>query len=253
MPEGAEYDGVKAAELKARLGIPRVDVYDSISSTMDAAHASAEAGAPAGTLIIADRQTAGRGRAGRRWTSAAGAGLWLTLVERPTDPKALDVLSLRLGIKLAPVLDGYADGQRVEIKWPNDLYVGGGKLAGILAEARWQDERPSWVAIGLGLNVVAPQEVLGAVGLRSGVQRVELLTAIVPALRAAARQRGALTEAELEEYAHRDMARGHTCREPAVGTVAGISPSGELLVRCGEAVGAYRSGSLVMGPPGLNL
>ena len=58
--------------------------------------------------------------------------------------------------------------------------------------------------------------------------------------------RGALTEAELEEYALRDLAKGHTCREPAVGTVAGISPSGELLVRCGEAVGAYRSGSLVM-------
>jgi BirA family biotin operon repressor/biotin-[acetyl-CoA-carboxylase] ligase len=246
VPEGPEYDGLQAAELKARLGLPRVDVYDSISSTMDAAHAAAEAGAPAGTLIIADRQTAGRGRAGRRWASSAGAGLYLTLIERPTDPKALDVLSLRLGIRLAPVLDGFADGQRVEIKWPNDLYIGTGKLAGILSEARWQDERPSWVAIGLGINVIAPPEVPGAVGLREGVHRAELLAAVVPALRAAARQKGALTESELEEYAMRDMARGHTCREPAVGTVAGISPSGELLVRCGEAVGAYRSGSLVM-------
>jgi hypothetical protein len=72
------------------------------------------------------------------------------------------------------------------------------------------------------------------------------LLAIMPALRTAVRQRGALTETELEEYALRDMARGHTCREPAVGTVAGISSSGELLVRSGEAVGAYRSGSLVM-------
>jgi BirA family biotin operon repressor/biotin-[acetyl-CoA-carboxylase] ligase len=212
---------------------------------MDAAHSAADAGAPAGTLIIAERQTAGRGRAGRRWASAAGAGLWLTLIERPTDPKALDVLSLRLGIRLAPVLDALA-GQRVEIKWPNDLYVGGRKLAGILAEARWQDERPSWVAIGLGINVQVPVEVPDAAGLTEGVSRAELLLAVMPALRAATRQRGALTESELEEYAIRDMARGHTCREPAVGTVAGISPSGELLVRSGEAVGAYRSGSLVM-------
>ena len=245
MPEVAEYDGVKVAELKARLGLPQVGVYESIPSTMDAAHAAAEAGAPAGTLIIADRQTAGRGRVGRRWASGAGAGLWLTLIERPTDPKALDVLSLRLGIRLAPVLDAFA-GRRVEIKWPNDLYVGGGKLAGILSEARWQDERPSWVAIGLGINVQVPAEIPDAAGIAANVSRAELLLAIMPALRAAARQRGALTEAELEEYAMRDMARGRTCREPAVGTVAGISPSGELLVRCGEAVGAYRSGSLVM-------
>jgi BirA family biotin operon repressor/biotin-[acetyl-CoA-carboxylase] ligase len=234
-----------AAELKAKLGVPRIDIYDSIGSTMDAAHAAAEAGAPAGTLIIADRQTAGRGRGGRRWASASGAGLWMTLIERPTDPKALDVLSLRLGIHLAPVLDALT-GRHVEIKWPNDLYVGGGKLAGILSEARWQDERPSWVAIGLGINVQVPAEIPDAAGLQPHVTRTELLLAIMPALRAAVRQRGALTEAELEEYALRDLAKGHTCREPAVGTVAGISPSGELLVRCGEAVGAYRSGSLVM-------
>jgi len=244
-PEATTYDGMTAAELKAKLGVPRIDIYDSIGSTMDAAHAAAEAGAPAGTLIIADRQTAGRGRGGRRWASASGAGLWLTLIERPTDPKALDVLSLRLGIHLAPVLDVFT-GRHVEIKWPNDLYVGGGKLAGILSEARWQDERPSWVAIGLGINVQVPAEIPDAAGLQPHASRADLLLGIMPALRAAVRQRGALTEAELEEYAHRDMARGHTCREPAVGTVAGISPSGELLVRSGEAVGAYRSGSLVM-------
>jgi BirA family biotin operon repressor/biotin-[acetyl-CoA-carboxylase] ligase len=171
--------------------------------------------------------------------------LWLTLIERPSDPQALDVLSLRLGLRLARVLDAQA-GARVDIKWPNDLYVAGGKLAGILTEARWQDERPAWVAIGLGINVRAPVEIPDAAGLKDGVGRAELLLAVVPALRAAARERGALTEEELAEYARRDMARGQPCREPAVGTVAGISPSGELLVRCGAAVGAYRSGSLIM-------
>ena len=169
----------------------------------------------------------------------------MTLIERPSDPQALDVLSLRLGLRLARILDGFA-GDRVEIKWPNDLYLLGGKLAGILTEARWQDERPAWVAIGIGINVRPPPDVPGAAGLPDGVNRAQLLLAALPALRAAARERGALTEAELHAYAERDMARGHACREPAVGTVAGISPSGELLVRSGEAVGAYRSGSLVM-------
>jgi hypothetical protein len=73
-----------------------------------------------------------------------------------------------------------------------------------------------------------------------------MLTAVLPAVRAAASAAGGLTDTELAEYAVRDLARGQVCREPAVGTVAGISSSGELLVRSGAAVGAYRSGSLVM-------
>jgi BirA family transcriptional regulator, biotin operon repressor / biotin---[acetyl-CoA-carboxylase] ligase len=242
---GVAYDGASESELAARLKLPRIDIYDSVGSTMDAAHAAAEAGAPAGTLIVADRQTAGRGRGGRRWASEAGAGLWLTLIERPSDPRALDVLSLRLGLHLARVLDAFT-ATPVEIKWPNDLYVGIKKLAGILTEARWQDERPAWVAIGFGLNVRAPAEVPNAAGLRPGTNRGDVLATIVPALRAAANERGALSDAELAEYNERDMARGQPCSEPAVGTVAGISASGELLVRCGTAVGAYRSGSLVM-------
>ena len=68
------------------------------------ARAAAE-GAPAGTLVVADAQTAGRGRSGRTWTSERGAGVWLTLIERPRDVDALDVLSLRVGLALAPALD----------------------------------------------------------------------------------------------------------------------------------------------------
>ncbi len=242
------YEGMTAAELEARLALPRVDVYDSVGSTMDAAHSAAEAGAPAGTLIVADRQTVGRGRAGRRWSSSAGAGLWLTMVERPDDAAALDVLSLRLGLQLARVLDGFA-GETVRIKWPNDLHVAGGKLVGILTEARWHDERPAWAAIGIGINVRVPADVDGAAGLPDGTNRLDVLLAVVPRLREAALARGALTADELAEYALRDLAIGQPCREPAIGTVAGISSSGELLVRSGAAVGAYRSGSLVMVSP----
>jgi BirA family transcriptional regulator, biotin operon repressor / biotin---[acetyl-CoA-carboxylase] ligase len=244
------YEGATAETLAARLGAPRVDVYESLTSTMDLAHAAAEAGAPAGTLIVADRQTAGRGRHGRRWTAAPGAGVWLTMIERPTNAAALDVLTLRLGLHAARVLDQYLDAP-AQLKWPNDVYANGGKLAGILVEARWQDERPAWVAIGIGVNVKLPVDVYGAAAVRSGTSRLELLTALVPTIQAAVRAEGALGEEEMAEYASRDAARGRPCREPVVGTVVGISPSGELLVRSGGVVGAYRSGSLVIAtPPG---
>src|SRR5208282_2292178 len=67
------YNGLGADALALRLGLPRVVLYDEITSTMDVAHALASEGAPAGTLVIADRQTAGRGRGGRAWVSPAGA------------------------------------------------------------------------------------------------------------------------------------------------------------------------------------
>ena len=125
-----------------------------MSSTLDVAHAIA-ATAPAGTLIIADQQTAGRGTQGRRWTSSPGAGIWLALIERVADPRALEVLALRCGLYAAESLDGLASGS-IGVKWPNDLYVGGRKLAGILIEIRWRGAVAEWVAIGFGLNVLAP-------------------------------------------------------------------------------------------------
>lgn len=244
------YDGVTAADLLGRLegAASRVDVYESVGSTMDLAHAAAEEGAPAGTLILADRQTAGRGRHGRRWTAASGAGVWLTMIERPTNAAALDVLTLRLGLEAARVLDRYLDAP-ARLKWPNDVYSGAGKLAGVLVEARWQDERPAWVAIGLGVNVRPPADVTGTAAVRPGTSRVALLADLVRGIRSAALAEGGLQADEMAEFAARDLARGQPCREPVVGTVVGISASGELLVRSGGVVGAYRSGSLVIATP----
>src|SRR5215207_5822827 len=118
------------------LDLPRIALFDSVSSTLDVAHSIA-ATAPAGTLILADEQTSGRGTQGRRWTSSAGAGVWLTLIERPTDLRALDVLSLRCGLYAAEGLDGLAAGG-IAVKWPNDLFVENRKLAGVLIETRWR-------------------------------------------------------------------------------------------------------------------
>jgi BirA family transcriptional regulator, biotin operon repressor / biotin---[acetyl-CoA-carboxylase] ligase len=237
--------------LAERLGVPRVLAFDSVSSTLDVAHALAAQAAPAGTLIIADAQTSGRGRQGRSWRSASRAGVWLTILERPADVAALDVLSLRVGIEVAPALDGFAEST-VRLKWPNDLYVGAQKLAGVLIEARWRESTPEWVAIGVGINVRAPANEPAAIGLGGGVSRLDVLSAVVPAIRRAASRTGGLMAAELDAFAARDMAAGRECVEPVAGRVKGIDRGGALLVEIASggsgdaAVTAVRAGSLVL-------
>lgn len=212
---------------------------------MDAAHALGEAGAPAGTLVLADEQTAGRGRKGSTWLAEPARGIWLTLLDRPADAAALEVLSLRVGLAAARALDAFAAAP-VQVKWPNDLFAGGGKLAGVLIEARWRAQRPDWVAIGLGINVRPPRDFPAAAGLRTAVSRIDVLASIVPALRAAASRRGALDAGELGEYAERDYASGRRCLTPARGIVAGVTPVGELAVRTADGIEHYRAGSLVL-------
>jgi BirA family transcriptional regulator, biotin operon repressor / biotin---[acetyl-CoA-carboxylase] ligase len=238
------YDGEPAGSISARLAVPAVHVYASVGSTMDVAHALAAEGAPAGTLIVADEQTAGRGRQGTTWQSASGDGLCMTLLERPRDASGLAVLSLRVGLAAARALDAFAAG--VRMKWPNDLFVGAGKVAGVLVEARWRGRRPDWVAIGLGVNVRRPRTVPRAAGLRDGVSRIAVLQALVPAIRRAASVCGPLDERELGEYAARDLAAGRRCVAPGRGVVVGVTADGRLRVRGDAGVEDYRGGSLVL-------
>lgn len=240
-----EYDGESAAILARRLALPRVVLYRRLGSTMDIAHALGERGAPAGTLVLAEEQTAGRGRQGRSWRSAAGHGIWLTMLERPANPAGLEVLSLRVGLAVARVLDRHAP-MPVGVKWPNDLFVGEGKLAGVLVEARWRGPRLDWVAIGLGVNVVAPPDVPEAAGLRADTSRLEVLAALVPTVRAAAAGGGALDSRELREFEARDHARGRRCAAPSAGLVLGVTPKGELAVATASGVRYHRTGALVL-------
>jgi len=243
----ARYDGLGAAELAALLDVPRVELFASATSTLDIANAIGPS-APAGTLVLADEQTAGRGRLGRSWTSERGAGIWLTLVERPEDPLALEVLSLRCGLYAAEALDALAVA-RIGVKWPNDLYVRGRKLAGVLIETRWRGTSPEWVSIGFGLNVAQPM-IDTAIGLASGTTRRDALIRLVPALRRAALTTGLLTEEELARWAARDVARGRVVETPTAGMVAGISARGELLVRGTDDIEtAHRSGTLTFAEP----
>ena len=170
------------------------------------------------------------------------------MIERPADTSGLGVLSLRVGLAAAQALDRFAS-EPIRLKWPNDLYTDSGKLGGVLVEARWREQAVEWVAIGLGVNVKAPANLEGASGLEAGIERLEVLAELVPALRAATDASGPLSADEREEFNARDLARGKACIEPAVGRVAGITPTGELLVALADSVVPFRSGSLVLRDP----
>lgn len=236
-------DGLDADALAAAMSMPRVVLMPSVASTMDEAHRLAADGAPGGTLIIADEQTAGRGRGGKRWASVQHLGLWMTLLERPSTPSGLDVLSLRIGLHVAPVLELFSAAS-VQIKWPNDLYIGSRKVGGVLVEARWREQKAEWVAIGIGVNIISPAEVDTAVGLLPGTRRSVLALALAPALRTAAAARGPLTAAELTEFDRRDYARNRQCLKPAVGVATGITSDGALIITGEHGIAHYRAGSL---------
>ena len=224
------YDGLDAPALAARLGVPRLELYAAVASTQDVAHALAEAGAPDGTVVLADAQTGGRGRAGRAWASPPGSGVWLTVVTRPHDLAAFEVLALRVGLMLAEALASYAHGP-LGVKWPNDLLVGGRKLAGILVEARWRDGRPEWAAVGVGVNVRPPSSFEGAAALRADASRLDALVATVGAVCTAAAAWGGLDADELRALTARDVVRGRRVSAPVAGVAAGVAANGALLVR----------------------
>ena len=238
------YDGMTGDALAGSLSLPRVVVLDEVTTTMDVASELAESGAPAGTMVIADALVAGRGRGGRRWESPRGDGIWLTLVERLNETDALDVLSLRIGLRAAKALDRFAM-MTVGLKWPNDIYLDGKKLGGMLVETRWRGQRPEWTTIGIGINVRHAGHP-GAAALGPDVSRLEVLGELVPLVRAAASARGRLTSRELTDFAARDVAVGRACREPQVGRVAGIASDGALLIETGYGIKRVVEGSLVL-------
>lgn len=124
-------------------------------STNARARELAEAGAPHGTVVTAAEQTAGRGRQGRTWTAPAGKALLYSAVLRPLDERHL-LLPLSVPIAVCEAAEELEPGIECRIKWPNDIWVNGRKLAGVLIEAKPQDH---WAVIGVGLNLsITPSE-----------------------------------------------------------------------------------------------
>jgi len=125
----------------------RILWHPETSSTNDVAAVFAERGADEGLVVVADYQSAGRGRLGRAWISPPGAGLYVSIVLRPT-ARALPLLTIAAGVAVAEAV-AVATGLDLQLKWPNDVHIGGRKLAGILAEGAAQH-----VVLGIGINVL---------------------------------------------------------------------------------------------------
>lgn len=132
--------------------IRSIEVHDVVTSTNDALKEQARRGAPEGTVVLATRQTAGRGRMGRTWESPSGS-LYLSVLLRPQGvaPSRLGLLPLAAGVAVA---EGLGDlGLEVQLKWPNDVWVQERKVAGLLAEAASGPAGVENIVLGIGINV----------------------------------------------------------------------------------------------------
>jgi BirA family transcriptional regulator, biotin operon repressor / biotin---[acetyl-CoA-carboxylase] ligase len=143
----------------AGLPIPELRYYNSINSTNNEALQWAEKGAPDGALVLADAQTAGRGRMDRRWVTHPGAALAFSLILRPT-PAEAEALGLFSPLGALAVAAALAEGYDLpsQVKWPNDVLLNRRKVCGILVEAVWLGSQAQNVVIGIGVNV-APEAV----------------------------------------------------------------------------------------------
>lgn len=242
----------------------RVLWYPQTASTNDIAAQLAESGADEGTLVVADHQTAGRGRMGRTWVSPPGVGLYASVVLRP-EAHVVPLLTLAAGVAVAEGIEA-ATGLRAQVKWPNDVVVGGRagigaarKLAGLLAEGGTAPEGDAWVVLGVGINVLPgaypPEIAARATSLEAelgraidrGVVLAECLASLSSRYRdlrdaraadvvAAWRMRAASTFGRRVEWDH-DGRVQH-------GTAQDVDPSGALLVATDEGVQRIISGEV---------
>jgi BirA family transcriptional regulator, biotin operon repressor / biotin---[acetyl-CoA-carboxylase] ligase len=204
------------------IGHPRVH-FRVTDSTNERARALAAAGAPHGTLVTADEQSAGRGRQGRAWTAPPKSAVLMSVVLRELS----DTLPLAAAVAVCEALPVEA-----RIKWPNDVWIDGRKVAGILVEARPQE---GWAVLGIGLNVATEQfpAELNATSLRLtglSLTRAETLAALLGSLEAWLPRS---TDEVLAAWRSRDALLGRTVRwadGSQEGVAAGVDDSGALIV-----------------------
>ena len=253
------------ARVRGRLGRP-VRFFGVIGSTNDEALRWAHLGAPEGALVVADHQTAGRGRRERAWLDRPGSSLMFSLVLRPPgDLEALNLLTTAAGLACADGVES-ASGLRTGLKWPNDVTLGGKKLAGLLVESVTRGGRLEVAVVGCGLNLRLPEgmpadvarEATSIADSPSGggevrpANRIELLTAILWAFE---HLYGGLTDPDARaELLRRAEARSEllgrtvTARtaggETLTGTARGLTPSGGLEIEADGAMVSLSSGEI---------
>jgi BirA family biotin operon repressor/biotin-[acetyl-CoA-carboxylase] ligase len=211
------------------IGRPRVH-HRLTDSTNERARELAAGGAPHGTLVTADEQTAGRGRQGREWVAAPGAALLMSVVLR----NASATLPLAAAVAVCEALPVEA-----EIKWPNDIWISRRKLAGMLVEARPQE---GWAVLGVGVNVHGAPAIEHVTSLGGAVSVEELLERLLLALDAWLSR--PLAEV-LAAWRSRDALLGESVRwQNGSGRGAGIDESGALLVDTDSGRVALQAGEV---------
>ena len=201
--------------------------FRSTDSTNARARELAEAGAPHGTLVTADEQSAGRGRQGRSWHASAGEALLYSAIVLEARPGQRPLLPLAVPLAVADAVEALAP-VRCEVKWPNDVWIDGRKVAGVLIEGKPGE----WAIVGVGLNVVVEEfpEELREIAISVGHG------ATVPVTLATLNERLAeWVDAEddrvRQAFAERDALRDREISwEGGSGVAAGIDDVGHLLV-----------------------
>lgn len=240
------------SKLEKALGsrVPSVRFLESTGSTnTDAMHWAAE-GAPEGALVVADFQTAGRGRIGRSWFGRPGASINMSVVLRPRiAADAIGLINLAAAVAVSNSLRDLGVDSR--IKWPNDVLLGNLKVCGILAEAKIEEGKPSTVVLGVGINVNLraeefPDEIADTATsmLASTGRTFDRLQIIAGSLKHFWRAYGFLpdnADRVLDEYRRLSVTLGARVRiemndRILEGLAVDVDPTGALLLESGEVV-----------------
>lgn len=247
-----------------------VEYRETVGSTNDLAKALARQGAPEGLLVLAEEQTAGKGRLGRAWSTPHGAAIAMSLVLRPDlPPHAAPRITLAAAVAVTEAVREAA-GVAAGIKWPNDVQVGGRKLCGILTEMEAEMDRVAFVVLGIGLNVTlgraqmdpAFRETATSLALEGArpVRRAALVQAILARFEAAY---DALLGGRFDQVLDRWRTFSVTLGQPVrvlgldgqvslEGVAEGVDEDGALLVRDGAGrVHRVVSGEVSLRPGGV--
>ena len=245
------------ARTGARLGsFTDLSWHDEVGSTNDLAMTAAANGAAEGVVVAANAQSSGRGRLGRSWSSPPGAGLYVSVVLHPSR-EALSLITIAAGVAVAEGIEA-ATGLRPGVKWPNDVYVGSRKLAGILAEAG-SSASGEHVVVGFGINLqpaaLPPEVAARATSIEGELGRpIDRGLVLAECLAALARRYEALQQHRGSDVigAWRSRAAQHLGKsvewdaetDVCHGIAHDIDSTGALLVRVGDRIVRVISGEV---------
>ncbi|MDY7081862.1 MAG: biotin--[acetyl-CoA-carboxylase] ligase [Halobacteria archaeon] len=231
-----EYGGL-AIEYHLGESMWEIEYYDEADSTNAVAEEEARDDAPEGTVVVAEKQTAGRGRREREWSSPPG-GVWMSLVLRPTmPPRDASVITLIAAVAVARALETV--GAEPSIKWPNDVMIGDRKVCGILTEMQADAERIDYAVVGIGLNANIEPPIEKSTSLRNEIGDVNRASLVASILAEFDELYDAPHDEILEEWRSRSSTVGREVRvempnETVEGEAVGVDSTGALRVKTAE-------------------